>query len=209
MANLTGDNATQSSVESVRPYEYGQTLSVSRYDELARAGVLDGEDKLELIEGALSRKMTKNERHLTTCWLLEAAIRAVVPADWFVVVESPIMLARSEPEPDVSVLRGNVRRYFGRKPSPSDVALVIEVSDTSYAQDLARRSMYAEAGISTYWIANVPAQRIEVYSEPALSDGKPEYAARDEYGTTEFVPLVLDGTVVATIAVCELLSPYP
>ena len=131
------------------------------------SGILSKNDKLELIEGILVEKMTKGSDHLATTWLLEEFVRPALPPGYFLVSESPIRLLRSEPEPDLMVLRGRASHYIGRKPTPGDVALVVEVSDSSLAEDRARAPLFAEAGIPAYWVVNIPDRRIEVYSDPA------------------------------------------
>lgn len=183
-------------------------LSVEQYDQLARAGVLTKKDRVELIEGLLVEKMTKNERHLTTTWMIQHLLNRGLPPGWFAVTESPIRLARSEPEPDVLVLRGRIQDYQAGKPRPEHLALVVEVADSSYLDDASRRRLYAEAGIPFYWIAHIPADRIEVYSDPTGLDPQPDYRTRHDYGRGDEIPVILDGRDVFRLRVEELL-PAP
>jgi hypothetical protein len=177
-------------------------LSVAQYDQLARLGVLTKEDRVELIEGLLVKKMTKNERHLTTVWLIQSALSRRLPEGWFAVTESPILLARSEPEPDVMIVRGEIRDYFRRKPTSEDVPLIVEVSDSSYADDRQRRHYYAESRIATYWIANIPARRIEVYTDPADGD----YQTRLDHGWGDLVEFAI-GDQSVRLDVSDLMPP--
>ena len=89
---------------------------------------------------------------------------------------------RSEPEPDVAVLRGGSRTTSTRKPSAEDAVLVVEVSDTTYAVDRAKLRLYAEAGIPCCWIANLPSDRIEVYTDPTGADSASVYRKREDFG---------------------------
>jgi Uma2 family endonuclease len=51
-----------------------------------------------------------------------------------------------------------------------DVTLLIEVSDSSLANDLQEKAdVYAESGVAEYWVMDVPASRIHVMTK---SDGK-------------------------------------
>jgi Uma2 family endonuclease len=52
-------------------------------------------------------------------------------------------------------------------PSPADVLLVIAIADSSlrYDQEV-KLPLYAEAGISDYWIFNLVEYFLESYSEP-------------------------------------------
>jgi hypothetical protein len=84
--------------------------------------------------------------------------------------------------------------------------LAIEVADTSLRQDRGpKKRLYARAGIAVYWIVNLKARRIEVYTEPAPSAKPPDYGLNDSYGATQSVPVVLDGVDVGHLAVRELL----
>jgi Uma2 family endonuclease len=48
------------------------------------------------------------------------------------------------------------------------VLLIIEVADTSVEYDrLVKVPLYAKAGIKEVWLVNLPAERIEIYAEPA------------------------------------------
>lgn len=182
-------------------------LSVEQYHQMARAGILTKYDRVELIEGLLVLKMTKNERHLTSSWrLLHALIRGL-PDGWLAVPESPLVLGRSEPEPDILILRGRVENYDRQKPRPEDIGLVIEVSDSSYAEDRARRALFAAAGIACYWIVNIPAGRIEVHTDPTGPDAQPDYRRRRDFGRDDEIAIVLDGREALRLRVGDLLPP--
>jgi hypothetical protein len=178
-------------------------LTVEQYEQMIDRGVLTKNDKVELIEGLLVKKMTKNSPHIWTIGLIREALNSVLPVGWFLTFETPVLLARSEPEPDIMVMRGRVPDYFGRKPAPGDVSLLIEVSDSSLADDRSRAPLFAGAGIPTYWIANIPEQKIEVYTDPADN----AYRTRAEYGLDAEVPVVIDGREVARFPVRDLLAP--
>ena len=71
-----------------------------------------------------------------------------------------------EPQPDLAVLRmGN---YRGSLPSPEDVLLLIEVSDTAlrYDQEV-KLPLYARAGIGETWIVDLTVETIERHDEPS------------------------------------------
>jgi Uma2 family endonuclease len=180
-------------------------ISVEQYDTMARAGVLSREDRVELVEGLLVRKMTKNERNLTTAWLIQEALRAAVPDGWFVVGEWPIVLPRSEPEPDVMVVRGGVRDYLSRKPGANEVALVVEVADTSYDDDRARLAVYGGSNVPRYWIANLGARRIEAHTNPSGPGEMPGYGTRADYGPGSEITLDLGPDRVLRFRIDDLL----
>src|SRR5262249_6102172 len=107
-----------------------------------------------------------------------------------------------EPEPDVSVIRGTEEDYQDRIAEGSDVALVVEVSDTTLPQDRGKkRSAYARARIPIYWIVNLVDRQVEVYSRP----GKHGYASRQVFTSGQQVPIAIGGQQVGSIAVDVIL----
>ena len=93
-----------------------------------------------------------------------------------------------------------------RHPSPADIGLVIEVSDTTLAADrIDKCRIYARAGIVCYWIVNLNDRQIEAYTAPSGPTASPGYGQRTDYLNGDQVPLVLDGQTVAMIAVQDLL----
>jgi Uma2 family endonuclease len=181
-------------------------LSVEQYHAMAEAGILVDGDPVELLEGLLVARMTKYPAHRVTTHLVRLALEAIMPDGWFVDSQEPVTTADSEPEPDVSVLRGEVRDYTAHHPGPVDIALVIEVADSSLRQDrVLKKRIYARAGIAVYWIVNLVDRRIEVYTTPSGPGAAPDYVDRRDYGADEAVPVVVDGREVGRIAVSDVL----
>lgn len=185
----------------VRPF------SVQEYHRLGEAGVITEDDHVELLEGLIVPKMIRNPSHDVTVSLVETALRRRLPDDWVVRVQSAVSTEDSEPEPDVAVVRGPIRRYLEEHPRPADVALVVEVADTSLDRDRLKARIYARAEIPTYWIINLPESRIEVYSEPSTSPASvvSGYNITDVAGIDDVVPLPIEGRRVAEIPGRELL----
>src|SRR4029077_436782 len=86
---------------------------------------------------------------------------------WFVQTQSPIILdGRSEPEPDVCVVRGSPRDYVDAHPTRP--ALIVEVAQSGLHVARGRRAAaYARAGIADYWIVNLLDRVLEVHREVA------------------------------------------
>jgi Uma2 family endonuclease len=181
-------------------------LSVEQYHGMISAGVLAEDEAVELLEGWLVPKMTKNPRHRVATGLVRRALERAVPAGWFVDSQEPVTTADSEPEPDVSVIRGELRQYLSNHPGSRDTALVVEVADASLARDrTTKQRVYARAGVPVYWIVNLVDRRVEVHTEPSGPTDRPGYRARREFGPEDEVPLFLDGREVARLRVCDLL----
>ena len=181
-------------------------LTVAQYHVMARAGILDEDAPVELLEGWLVQKMTKHRPHSMTTWRVRRDLEALVSLVWYVDSHEPITAADSEPEPDVFVARAEVADDPERHPGPQDVGLVIEVAERSLRTDQGRKKrVYTAAGIPVYWIVNLKARQIEVYTEPDRSAKRPGYRHCHTYGVADTVPVVLDGVEVGTVAVRELL----
>src|SRR3712207_4217922 len=103
-------------------------LTVDQYHAMIQAGILVDGDPVELLEGWLVTKRSKNPRHSLSTQLTRVALEERLPPEWFVDAQEPITTADSEPEPDLGVVRGDPRDYADHHPGPGDVALVVEVA---------------------------------------------------------------------------------
>ncbi len=142
-------------------------------DRAEAAGIFD-QQRVELIEGELIVKMSKNRPHvgvaaLLTAWLIQIFGARRVNA------EAPIDVApednpTNEPVPDLIVLtRGysDSAAYDSASPQPGDLDLVVEIADTSLAFDLSvKAALYARAAIADYWVLDVPGRRLIVHRDP-------------------------------------------
>lgn len=176
-------------------------FSVDKYHELIQSGVLDEDAPVELLEGWLVEKMSKNPPHTLATNLVRRFFESAGIADTFVNVREPITLLTSEPEPDLSLIRGTMRDYASRHPYPADVVLVVEIANTSLKRDSTwKKRVYASAGIAQYWILNLEMRQLEVYTAPQLE----EYSTQHVYGELETAEVTLEGRVL-TVAVRDLL----
>lgn len=185
-------------------------LSIRQYEELGNRGVFDGNPDVVLIAGLLVAKMTKHPPHAIANDNLTALLVRALPDGWHVSNQNPVLLPLSDsaPEPDLKVVRGKANDYVLRHPGASDLALIIEVSDRTLRADQSRmKRIYAEAAVSAYWIVNLVARRIEVYTDPTGPDPTPDYRRREDFGPDDSIPLILDGREVTRLAVRDILPP--
>ncbi|MDR3635418.1 MAG: Uma2 family endonuclease [Isosphaeraceae bacterium] len=190
---------------TVPPYAIWR-LSVGQYHEMIRAGILTEDDPVELLEGWLVTKMPKKLAHRLSTQLTRQSIERLLPSGWYVDAQEPITTDDSEPEPDVTVVRGNRRDYADRHPGPRDVALLVEVADASLARDLRlKKALYARAGFPTYWVVNLLEGRLEVFTDPTGPADASDYRRWEVYGPDDAVPLLVDGREMGRIPVRELL----
>jgi Uma2 family endonuclease len=193
------------------PVTYGHDssiarFSVARYQRMIETGILTTEDKVELLENYVVLKMPRNPSHDGTIDLLKASLGSTVPPGWLLRVQQTIVLADSQPEPDIAVVRGHPRSFLTRHPGPADIGQLTEVADSSLLRDQRDKTrIYARAGIPIYWIINLVDQRIEVYSQPSGPMAVPAYGSFQVYQPGDTLPLVLDGNTVGTLVVADLL----
>ena len=72
-----------------------------------------------------------------------------------------------EPEPDLKILRRRPVPYKEREAHADDALLLIEVAESSLADDRSTKlRLYAAAGIPEYWVVDCVAESIEVHRMP-------------------------------------------
>ena len=181
-------------------------LSVADYHDLGMRGILTPDDRVELIDGYLVVKAMHKSPSASTVVRIARYLDRAVPLGFVVRSQVPITLETSEPEPDAVIARGDLRTYDLRHPKAAEVVLAVEVSDSSLRSDREYKSgVYAAAGIPVYWIVNLPDAKVEVYTLPSGPGDDPKYAGRQDFTAAEYLPLILDGQLVATIPVADLL----
>ncbi len=187
-------------VDAAIPTDFVCRLSVEQYHQMARAGILVEDAPVELLDGWLVPKMTKNPPHSVVTERVRRALEQRVGGGWFVRSQEPITLAASEPEPDVAIIRGQLDDYLQRHPGPQDVALVVEVADVSLRRDrTTKKRLYAEAKIPFYWIVNLVEHHVEAYAGPSGPSETPDYNTRRDYRSTDILSITLEGQALAAL----------
>jgi Uma2 family endonuclease len=180
-------------------------LSISQYHRMIQAGILSENDRVELLEGWLIAKMPHNPPHDGTIHVIHAEVHPRLPQEWSMRIQSAVTLGKSEPEPDLAIVRGRPARFLKAHPGPADIGILMEVSDSTLLEDrIFKGRIYARALIPLYWLINLQDLQVEVYSEPK-GGKRPSYSLRRNYGRRDTVPLILDGRQVARFPVQRLL----
>jgi Uma2 family endonuclease len=180
-------------------------FTVEQYHQMIEAGILTENDRVELLDGWILPKMPHNPPHDATVSLAQHELSVRITEDWIIRIQSAITTADSEPEPDVTVAKGPLRRYSSFHPRPRDIGLIIEVSDTTLTYDQTfKGGLYARARIPVYWVINLIESKIEVYTKPKA--GKlPGYQLRQDYGPKDRMPLLLRDQEFGTILASNIL----
>lgn len=143
-------------------------LSVDAYHRMIDAGVFDADDRVELIDGELRAMPPIKSDHAGKSKRLNRLLTLGAGDDALVAVQDPLTLQpRSEPEPDLMLLRPRQDYYEGANPTPADTLLVIEICDSSlrYDQEV-KVPLYAAHGVPEVWLVDLPHRRLEIYREP-------------------------------------------
>lgn len=181
-------------------------FTVDEYHSMIATGVLHDGEPYELLEGWIVAKMPQDPIHAGTIEVVAEVLRSHLPAGWCVRGQGPVTLLESEPEPDVVVARGRAADYLKRHPAPADVALMVEVANTTLAFDRRLKArIYARAGIPAYWIINVADRRVEAFTDPDSAAEEPAYSSCRDVSPGEMLPLVLGGVTVAEVPAADLL----
>ncbi len=186
------------------PYPVSR-FSVEKYHEMIATGVLTEDDNVELLEGWIAPMMSKNPPHEVALDLVDEQLTNLLPKGWRLREQSAISTEDSEPEPDFAIVQGSARDYIDKHPGPGDVALVVEIADSSLQRDRTKRRLYARAGIPVYWILNLRDRQLEVYASPSGPSDEPAYAQQTVYRAGDEAPLVIDGRPLGAIKIDAIL----
>ena len=141
-------------------------LAVDQYHRLCRSGIIS--ERTELLDGIVVSKMGKSPLHTWTVSFLADWLRQVAPAENTVRTEQPLTLSESEPEPDLSVVRGSRDDY--RSSHPPTAELVVEVSISTEDIDREKKTIYAHANVAEYWIVMPQQRKVLVHRDADSAD---------------------------------------
>lgn len=146
-------------------------FTVEDFHALAESGILTEEDRVELIEGEIIEMPSPGPPHVYAVNRLNMLLTPRLLERAIVSVQNPVVInPRSEPLPDVAVLRYRDNYYADRIPDArlGDVLLVVEVAASSLRYDReVKLPLYARAGVPEVWVVAVEERVLDVYRRPA------------------------------------------
>jgi Uma2 family endonuclease len=156
-------------------------LTVDDYYRMAEAGVLSPDDRTELIEGEIVDMAPIGSTHADVVRVLNQRLVRSFGDAGVVSVQLPVRLStRSEPQPDLAVLRPRPAGYRRAHPTADDVVLLIEVSDSTLRYDLdVKARLYATHGVVEYWVVDLVENRVWRHRKPRGT----QYTERVEIAT--------------------------
>ncbi len=143
--------------------------TVAEYYQMARTGILQPDEKVELIAGQIIRNMApQGSHHAAALRRTDRLLSRAVDEQVTVQKQLPIHLDNhSEPEPDVALVKSDRLDYDDRHPRADEVYLIIEISDATLRADLTlKKQVYAQANIPDYWVLDLGKRQLYVYRQP-------------------------------------------
>lgn len=179
-----------------------RSFTVAEYERMGQAGIFSPEERVELVCGEIIKMSPIGKRHAAVVGRLTRVLTLLLQHVALVWVQNPIRLDDySEPQPDLVVLKFRPDFYENSLPTPEDVLLVIEVSDTTLDYDRkVKVPLYARSAIPETWVVNLPEERIEVYADPVGG----AYQTADSYASDE--ELQASALAALRLSVAEVLG---
>lgn len=136
-------------------------LTIEDVYKMVETGVLDEDERIELVEGVLVDMVPIGAEHDgATAWLNSHFTRAETDR-WQVRVQSVLLTAGGYLLPDLTIVT-----RLPRSEQPATAHLVVEVAQTSQARDHEKARDYAAADVAEYWIVDLLARSVIVHRGP-------------------------------------------
>jgi Uma2 family endonuclease len=160
------------------------------YGRIVSSGALD-DQRVELLDGEIVDMSPNSPRHAAVIVRLTELLGGGAA---MLRVQLPLQVASdSVPEPDIAL----VTERLSTDRHPTSALLVVEVAVSSLALDRGRKAeLYGQAGVPAYWVADVPGECVELYSD-LLPSGR--YGAVRAYRGDEQLPLAVPGVSPFTV----------
>jgi Uma2 family endonuclease len=181
-------------------------FSVAEFQRMARAGIFDEDDRLELLDGEVIQMNPVGRRHVATVNRLTRMFARLFAERVLISVQNPLVLdPTAEPEPDLVLLRPRQDDYELSLPTGTDAYLVVEVAETTLAYDSTRKARaYARGGVPALWVValgrTAARDRILVFQDPAEGS----YASHRQANRGDV--LLIPGLTDISVAVNDFLA---
>ncbi len=146
-------------------------FTVEQYHQMAEAGILTENDRVELLDGEIVEMSPIGRRHAACVRRLIGLFSQQVGERAIVDAQNPVKLSdRSEPQPDIVLLQPREDFYEAGHPQPQDILLLVEVADTTAEFDReVKIPLYASSRIAEVWLVDINGQCLEIYREPGAN----------------------------------------
>ena len=163
-------------------------FTLEEVEKMIAAGVIDPDERFELIEGEIVPMNPQEMPHLLMKGRLGGALLNARPHGVDVVQDATVVLGeRSFFDADILVFRADrARRYV----EPRDVLLAVEVAETSRSRDLFTKApRYGATGVAELWVVELNEELTYVFRGPGTAAwAEPERVPFDEALTPMLLP---------------------
>ncbi len=140
--------------------------TLEQYHSMVDAGVLNENDRVELLYGKIVPKSPIGRYHAACVSNIQEFFILSLGKKFAWRAQNPVsMLDNSEPEPDFVIAKYDKDKYAAGHPTEDDIIVLMEVSDSTLDKDREHKlPIYAEGGVQEYWIINLVERQFEVYT---------------------------------------------
>ncbi len=158
--------------------------TTEEYHRMAETGILDEDERVELLEGKIIWMSAKGTAHSSAVGRTDRLLQKCLGNQAWISIQDPVTLNQhSEPEPDIAIVKIDPLDYADHHPTPGEVYLIIEVADSSLKFDCETKGKaYAQGKIADYWVLDVLNRQLYVFREPS-EEGYQTKAILDENST--------------------------
>ncbi|MFM7408214.1 MAG: Uma2 family endonuclease [Cuspidothrix sp.] len=142
--------------------------TVDEYHRMAKAGRFEPSERVELLEGKIIWMVAKGTTHRSAVGRTDKLLQNRLENRAFIAIQDPVKLnERSEPEPDVAIVKIDPLDYADHHPAPDEIYFIIEVADSSLKLDTeVKAKAYSQAEIKDYWVLDVVKRELIVFRNP-------------------------------------------
>ena len=142
--------------------------SVDDYHQMIEAGVLDEDDRVELLEGKIVCMSPQRPFHAASVQRSSRLFFKLLGDRAYIRTKLPVTLGDdSEPEPDIAVVRLDAHEYCLKHPESADIYLLIEVADLTISKDRKQKArIYGKNQVLEYWILDLQKRQVYIFRQP-------------------------------------------
>ncbi|GBO55151.1 hypothetical protein APA_3201 [Pseudanabaena sp. lw0831] len=142
--------------------------SIADYHQMIEAGILDEDDRVELLEGKIVCMSPQRPFHAASVQRSSRLLFKLLSDRAEIRIQLPVILGNdSEPEPDIAVVRFDDHEYSFRHPEVSDIYLLIEVADWTISKDRKQKArIYGKNQVLEYWILDLQNRQVYIFRQP-------------------------------------------
>ncbi|MCU0540968.1 MAG: Uma2 family endonuclease [Oscillatoriaceae cyanobacterium Prado104] len=157
-----------------------KTWTVEEYHRMIEAGILNEDNKIELLDGRIVEMSAQTPPHAATTQRSSDFIKELLAGQAHIRTQLPITLTTSEPEPDIAVVAIDPHGYATHHPNPSEIFLLIEVSYSTLQIDRYEKApIYSRANIAEYWVLDAVDREAYIYRHPGPQGYQSEVVLQD------------------------------